>query len=231
MRRQGNTEGWQAQGRKRWNPKEREWKRKKKGQRLDELREPPAEQWASGSWEHLSEQSWQTEANSASWREAYNWYTAEPSSQASAAAEEIQHASFGELRLSNFGFASRIEAFQLDQLDPSQRTITFGIGTAACKNCCSCQSPCGARVLYSQRFFTRMCVQHCRQRQSVRPRRERILCTLDASGKPMVIESRKVNCRRPMTAVTEMTDCGRWVCFGPQRQGFSFDPRTGKRLI
>ena len=27
-----------------------------------------------------------------------------------------------------------------------------------------------------------------------------------------------------------MTDCGRWVCFGPQRQGFNFDPRTGQKI-
>ena len=27
-----------------------------------------------------------------------------------------------------------------------------------------------------------------------------------------------------------MTDCGGWVCFGPQRQGFGFDPRTGKKI-
>ena len=46
----------------------------------------------------------------------------------------------------------------------------------------------------------------------------------------MAIESRKVNCRRPLVAVIEMTDCGRWVCFGPQRQGFSFDPRTGQKI-
>ena len=31
-------------------------------------------------------------------------------------------------------------------------------------------------------------------------------------------------------AVTEMTDCGRWVCFGRPRQGFSFDPRTGQKI-
>ena len=31
-------------------------------------------------------------------------------------------------------------------------------------------------------------------------------------------------------AVTEMTDSGRWVCFGPQRQGFRFDPRTGQKI-
>ena len=59
---------------------------------------------------------------------------------------------------------------------------------------------------------------------------KRILCTLDETGKPMAIESRKVDCRRPLMAVTEMTDCGRWVCFGPQRQGFSFDPRTGQKI-
>ena len=27
-----------------------------------------------------------------------------------------------------------------------------------------------------------------------------------------------------------MTDCGRWVCFGPQRQGFSFDLGTGQKV-
>ena len=53
---------------------------------------------------------------------------------------------------------------------------------------------------------------------------------LDETGKPMAIDRRKVNCRRPLMAVAEMTDCGRWVCFGPQRQGFSFDPRTGQKI-
>ena len=62
-----------------------------------------------------------------------NWYTAESSSQASAAAEEFQHASFRELRLWNFGFAKHVESFQPDQLDPSQRTTRFGIDTGACK--------------------------------------------------------------------------------------------------
>ena len=59
---------------------------------------------------------------------------------------------------------------------------------------------------------------------------KRILCTLDETGKPMAIESRKVDCRRPLMAVTEMADCGRWVCFGPQRQAFSFDPRTWQKI-
>ena len=36
-------------------------------------------------------------------------------------------------RLSNLGYVQRIESFQYDRLDPSRRTITFGIDTAACK--------------------------------------------------------------------------------------------------
>ena len=117
-------------------------------------------QWASGSWE---QQSWQTEADSANWRED-DWFTAEPGSQASAAAEEFQHESFGELRLSS-------ESFQRDRLDASQRTITFGIDTAACTTVVLAHHR-GGRVLDSPRFLPRMCVQDCRQRQSVRPRKE-----------------------------------------------------------
>ena len=49
------------------------------------------------------------------------------------------------------------------------------------------------------------------------------------SGKPVVIESGRVNCKRPLMAVTEMIDCGRWVCLG-QRQGFCFDPRTRQKI-
>ena len=29
---------------------------------------------------------------------------------------------------------------------------------------------------------------------------------------------------------TEMTYCGRWVCFGTQRQGFSSNPRTTQKI-
>ena len=62
-------------------------------------------------------------------------------SQTPAAAEEFQHASVGDLRLSNLGFVKHIEAFQHDRLDPSQRTITFGIDTAECKTVVSSNHP------------------------------------------------------------------------------------------
>ena len=87
------------------------------------------------SWEQWSDQSWQTDADSASWREADDWYTAESSSQASAAAEEY----FNMLLSVNCDFRILVllvtsNLFSVNYLfDPSQRTITLGIDTAACK--------------------------------------------------------------------------------------------------
>ena len=54
-------------------------------------------------------------------------------------------------------------------------------------------------------------------RHKVDDQGKRILCTLDETGESMAIESRKVDCRRLSMADTEITDCDRWVCFGPQR--------------
>ena len=51
-------------------------------------------------------------ADTASWRDD-DWYTADSISQTSAA-EEFQHASVGDLRLSNLGFVKDIESFQHD---------------------------------------------------------------------------------------------------------------------
>ena len=71
-----------------------------------------------------------TQKQTASWRDD-GWHTADSNSQTSAA-EEFQHASIGDLRLSKLGFVKHIKSFQ-DRLDPSQRTVTFCIDTAACK--------------------------------------------------------------------------------------------------
>ena len=43
----------------------------KKAQRLNEITELPEEQWAGESWEQLSDQSWNAEADTASWRDDY----------------------------------------------------------------------------------------------------------------------------------------------------------------
>ena len=84
----------------------------KKGQHLNEITEPPEEQRTGGSWKQWSEQSWNVEADTASWRDD-DWYTADSNSQTSAAAEEFQHASIGDLRLSNLGFVKHTESFNL----------------------------------------------------------------------------------------------------------------------
>ena len=196
--------------------------RGKKGQRLNEIAEPPEEQWTCGSWEQWSEQSWNTEADTASWRDD-DWYTADSNSQTSAAAEEFQHASVGDLRLSNLVFVKHIESFQHERLNP------FGIDTAACKTVVPTNHP-AARWYLVHKDSPVGCAYSTAGRDKVYDQVKRILCTSDETGKPMAIQSRKVNCRRPLMAVTEMTDCGRWVCFGPQRQGFSSDPRTGEKI-
>ena len=50
---------------------------------------------------------------------------------------------------------------------------------------------------------------------------ERVSCAplmRQESQRPSRAEKSTVD--SPLMAVTEMTDCGRWVCFGPQSQGF-----------
>ena len=94
-----------------------------------------------------------------------DWYTAGSNSQTSAAAEEFQHASIGDLRLSNLGFGKHIESFQHDRLDPSQRTITFSVFAAA--KLLFLPITCSTRIFGPQRFPSWMCVQHCRPRQGV----------------------------------------------------------------
>ena len=86
-------------------------------------------------------------------------------------------------------------------------------------------------LLHVDNRFTKILYLDVRtQAETVYDPGKRIFCTLGGTGKPMVIETRKVKCRRPLMAVIEMTDCGRWVCFGPQRQGFSVDSRKGQKI-
>ena len=219
--------------------------------RRDNVSTPPEEQWTGGSWEQWLAQTWSAENDTASWRDddwytadsaqtwsAENdtaswrdddWYTADSNSQTSAATEECQRACVGDLRHSNLGCVKHVESFQHDRWGPSQRTITLGIDTAACKTVVPTNHPATRGYLVHKDSLLG-CAYSTAGRDKVYDQGKRNLCTLDETGKPMAIERRKVDCRRPLMAVTEMTDCGRWVCFGPQRQGFSFDPRTGQKI-
>ena len=149
----------------------------------------PEEQWTGGSWEQWSEQSWNAEAGTASWRDD-DWYSAESNSETSAAAEEFQHASVGDLRLSNLVFVKHSESFQNDQLDISQRTITFGIDTAACKTVFPDNHPAARGYLVHTDSLLGSAYSTA-DRDKVYDQGKRNLCTLDETGKPMAIESRK----------------------------------------
>ena len=93
----GSQKGGKNKGGKGGNHGKRKGKGKK-GQRLNEITEPPEEQWTSGSWKQWPEQSWSAETDTSSWRDD-DWYTADWNSQTLAAAEEFQRASVGDLRL------------------------------------------------------------------------------------------------------------------------------------
>ena len=129
-----------------------------------------------------SEQSWNAEAHTSSWQDD-DWYTADPNSQTSAAAEEFQHASICDLRHSNLGFAKHIESVQSDRLDLSQRTITFGIDTAACKTVVPANHPATRGYLIQKDSLLR-CAYSTAGRDKVYDQGKRILCTLDGTGKP-----------------------------------------------
>ena len=73
----------------------------KKGQRLNEITEPPEKQWTGGSWEQIDTTSWRDD----------DWHTADSGSQTSATAEEFQSASIGDLPLE---FVKHVESFQHD---------------------------------------------------------------------------------------------------------------------
>eukprot|EP00973_Karenia_brevis_P008876 1202188-Karenia_brevis.AAC.1 len=44
------------------------------------------------------------------------------------------------------------------------------------------------------------------------------------------MNTRNVCCRRPLMAVTEMTDHGNWVVFGPGRVGFAWHEESKRKI-
>ena len=81
------------------------------------------------------------------------------------------------------------------------------IDTAACKTVVPPNHP-AARGFLVHKDLLLGCANSTAGRDKVHDQGKRILCTLDETGKLMAIESRKVDCRRPLMAVSEMIDCG-----------------------
>ena len=136
--------------------------RGKKGQRLNVITEAPKEQWTGGSWEQWPEQSWNAEADTASLRDD-DWCTADSNSQTSAAAEEFQHASVADLRLSNTVLSNTSNLCNMnDWILHSE--LSHLVLIRSMQNCCSCQSP-AARVYLVHKDSLLGCAYSIRPRQ------------------------------------------------------------------
>ena len=162
--------------------KETERELRKVGSSKEEQAETMSKEKVEERKENVSTKS-HAEADTASWRDD-DWCTADSNSPTSAAAEEFQHASVGDLRLSNLGFVKHTESFQHERLDPSQRTITFGIDTAACKTVVPANHP-AARGYLVHKDSLHGCAYSTAGRDKVVDQGKRILCTPDETGKPM----------------------------------------------
>ena len=81
------------------------------------------------------------------------------------------------MRLS-VGFVKHIESFQHERLDPSQRTITFGIDTAACKTVVPANHP-AARGYLIHKDSLLGCAYSTAGQDKVYDQGKRILCTSD----------------------------------------------------
>ena len=117
-----------------------------------------------------------------------------------------------------------------DRSDPSHRWITFGIDSAACKTVVPSEHPAarGYRThsdrLTGSKYSTA-------SKATVTDEGQRILCAKGVGGSPMVLNTRKVNCRRPLMSVSAMCEAGNWVVFGPDGTGFAYHEKQATGFI
>ena len=142
-RRQGNMSGSQGEGRKRWNPRERERKRKERSTSLRTHR----------TSRRIVDKRILGTGISAIVRAGEQQMTGTQQGRVLKHQQQLKNFNTRPSVKCDFrilGFASRIEAFQLDRMDPSLRTITFGADTTACKTVRAFPTedswgPCGAQ--------------------------------------------------------------------------------------
>ena len=113
-----------------------------------------------------------------------------------------------------------------ERTEESNRKITFGVDTAACRTVVPGNHPAargyrghwdsGAGVPYSTAG-----------KSMVWDEGRRLLVAKQATGEPIMIESRQGTVRRPLMAVKPMTAQGQWVFFGPDR-AFAYKIETGR---
>ena len=111
--------------------------------------------------------------------------------------------------------------------DQSNRTTTFGVDTAAsaCRTVVLGNHPAarGYRVHWDPGAGV---PDSTAGKSVVWDEGRRLLVAKQATGEPVMIESRQATVR-PLMAVKPMTAQGQWVCFGPDR-GFAYKIETGR---
>ena len=127
-------------------------------------------------------------------------------------------------------FVKQVESFQHERLDPSQRTITFGIDTAACKTVVLADHR-AARGYLVHKDSLLGCAYSTVGRDKVK-------CMIQErrSFAPQMRQESQWPSRAQGQLSTLLDgghqddSCGRWVCFGSRRQGFRHDPRTEQKI-
>ena len=109
--------------------------------------------------------------------------------------------------------------------DQSNRKITFGVDTAACRTVVPGNHP--AAKGYRVHWDSGAGVPYSTAGKSVVWDEGRRLLAKQATGEPIMIGSRQAPVRRPLMAVKPMTAQGQWVCFGPER-AFAYKIETGR---
>ena len=132
--------------------------------------------------------------------------------------EQLGGLSFCELGLEMAGTAERD--------DPTDREITFGVDTAACKTVVPSKHP-AARGYVVHRDSLTGTEYTTAGTSTVKDEGKRVLCAQGDGPEPLVIPSRKAPCRRPLLAVKDLTNKGQWVVFGPTK-AFAYQPQGGR---
>ena len=111
--------------------------------------------------------------------------------------------------------------------DPTNRKITFGVDSAACRTVVSPDHPAtrGYKTHWDSQAGT---TYSTAGKSTVEDEGMRLLVAKTPAG-PAALSTRKAKVRRPLMSVKDMTNKGQWVVFGPPG-GFCYQPKL-KRLV
>ena len=175
--------------------------------------------WYEGSVEWNDNAEWSAD----SWHESWAWGESEWNTDA-------ESPNLSSMFLSSFENAE-LNVWVGERDDPTSRSITFRVDSGADKTVVPPSHPAvrGYRLHHDGRTGA---AYSTAGKETIYDEGRRVLVGQDQTGQPgpILVDSRQAKCRRPLMAVSEMNKRGNWVCFGPERQGFAFNPKTGRRI-